>query len=105
MVEEKLKMSKSKIDMIKKNVCRGCRQDRYNHQGMCERPGIDAVVTSEKCWHLNPGNIHFDRRWKRYYCDAGDTDKCRESQETVRLGKKMIMHYKGYPVEVKVIRG
>ena len=32
--------------------CRGCYCDRYNHPGLCERPGIDAPVTSKKCWML-----------------------------------------------------
>lgn len=32
--------------------CYGCRDDRYNHPGLCERPGIDAPVTSSHCWHL-----------------------------------------------------
>ncbi len=35
-----------------KKHCRGCDQDRYNHKGVCERPGIDAPVTSESCWHI-----------------------------------------------------
>ena len=90
---------------IKSEVCPGCRQDRYNHKGMCERPGIDAPVICEKCWHMTPDNIQFDRRWRRYFCAAGDNDKCRESQATVRLEKKMTMHYKGYLVEVQTIRG
>lgn len=37
--------------MIKK-FCNGCYQDRYNHKRMCERPGIDAPVSSNECWHL-----------------------------------------------------
>lgn len=102
MEEKRLKRLEGKI---KNEVCPGCKQDRYNHKGMCERPGIDAPVISEKCWHMTPDNIHFDRRWKRYFCSAGDNDICRESQATVRSGKKMMMHYKGYLVEVQTVRG
>jgi hypothetical protein len=41
------------VDQCKK-LCVGCRQDRYNHKGVCERPGIDAPVTSDHCWSLEP---------------------------------------------------
>ncbi|MCK4668259.1 hypothetical protein KAU33_16020 [Candidatus Dependentiae bacterium] len=102
MAEKKFKIPEYRI---KREICPGCNQDRYNHKGMCERPGIDAPVTCERCWHMTPDNIQYDRRWKRYYCEAGDNDLCYESQETVRLGKKMIMHYNGYLVEVQVVRG
>lgn len=37
---------------MNKKHCVGCYQDRYNHKGMCERPGIDAVVVSNECWNL-----------------------------------------------------
>jgi hypothetical protein len=32
--------------------CVDCYNDRYNHPGLCERPGVDAPVTSEQCWRL-----------------------------------------------------
>lgn len=86
---------------IKEEVCRGCDHDRYNHKGMCERPGIDAPVISDRCWHMTPDNIEYDRRWKRYYCKAGITQRCKESRVTVEEGKKMEMHYNGYLVESK----
>ena len=56
---------KLNIPKIKQTVCRGCRQDRYNHKGMCERIGIDTTVTCDHCWHLTPEKIRYDRRWKR----------------------------------------
>ena len=37
--------------------CSGCDQDRYNHPGMCERPGIDAPVTSKACWNLKDAKL------------------------------------------------
>ena len=40
-----------------KSKCEGCEQDRYNHKGMCERPGIDAPVTSDECWHLKTAKL------------------------------------------------
>ena len=84
---------------IKMEVCPGCSHERYNCRGTCERPGIDAPVTCDRCWHMTPENIDYDRRWKRYYCKVGDTDRNTESQETVRLEKKMKMHFRGYLVE------
>ena len=41
-----------RLDKMNKSKCSGCYQDRYNHKGMCERPGIDAPVVSEECWYL-----------------------------------------------------
>lgn len=35
---------------MNKRHCIGCYLDRYNHSGMCERPGIDAPVVSKECW-------------------------------------------------------
>ena len=49
-----------------KKLCHGCRSDRYNHKGLCERPGIDAVVTSEYCWSLNPANALYCRAEKTW---------------------------------------
>lgn len=41
-----------KLD-TKKRDCVGCYNNRYNMgPGYCERPGVDAVVTSEYCWLL-----------------------------------------------------
>ena len=37
--------------------CGGCRDDRYNHPGTCERPGIDAPVTSKHCWSLDSAKL------------------------------------------------
>lgn len=37
--------------------CSGCRNDRYNHCGTCERPGIDAPVTSKQCWSLKSAKL------------------------------------------------
>lgn len=53
-MSEYIKVYKTKFtDSQKKKFCRGCYADRYNHPGMCERPGIDAVVTSKQCWSLS----------------------------------------------------
>lgn len=41
----------------KQKYCLGCRNDRYNHPGTCERPGIDAPVISKECWHLSNSKI------------------------------------------------
>jgi len=42
---------------MNKKHCDGCYNDRYNHKGMCERPGIDAPVTSDECWHLKTAKL------------------------------------------------
>ena len=42
---------------MNKSHCKGCYNDRYNHKGMCERPGIDAPVTSDECWHLEDAKL------------------------------------------------
>jgi hypothetical protein len=40
------------MSMKTSNYCLGCYNDRYNHPGTCERPGVDAPVTSKNCWSL-----------------------------------------------------
>lgn len=54
---------RKKIDQ----ACPGCRYDRYNHRGMCERPGIDAPVTSDECMFAERF-IKYNRMTKRYKC-------------------------------------
>ena len=54
--------------LIQRTVCPGCRQDRYNHPGLCERPGIDAPVTTTKCWHLDRETVTYDSSARRYVC-------------------------------------
>ena len=56
---------RSRLRMLSKKVCGGCRQDRYNHLGMCERPEIDAPVTSDLCWNAE-WCIKYNRKTKRY---------------------------------------
>jgi hypothetical protein len=42
----------------KKKLCSGCRNNRYNMgKGFCERPGIDAPVTSEECWSFKSAKV------------------------------------------------
>ncbi len=44
--------------MVKnKSMCIGCRNDRYNHPGTCERPGIDAPVTCKECWTYEEAKV------------------------------------------------
>lgn len=45
-----------------KDLCRGCPSDRYNHKGLCERPGIDHLVDSDKCWCLSLAKLEHIRR-------------------------------------------
>jgi hypothetical protein len=51
--EYKTKYSNSQ----KKKFCSRCYYDRYNYPGTCERPGIDAPVTSKQCWSLNNARV------------------------------------------------
>lgn len=42
----------------KKQLCVGCRNNRYNKgRGFCERPGIDAPVTCDECWHMGSARV------------------------------------------------
>ena len=62
--QEQSMRPRSKKDCTR--LCSGCRHDRYNHPGLCERPGIDAPVTSAFCWHLEPGRavwLKHEKRW------------------------------------------
>ena len=51
---------------VAQRFCPGCRQDRYNHKGMCERPGLDAPVTSEFCWNNDPAKAVYCRAEKKW---------------------------------------
>lgn len=66
-------MAKKVTDAELKRLCVGCRFDRYNYKGTCERPGIDAPVLCEKCWSLKPEHRIYCRRVKRYVmtCHTG----------------------------------
>lgn len=47
----------------KKKMCAGCRNNRYNMgRGYTERPGIDAVVTVDECWHLSSAKVVMKKR-------------------------------------------
>jgi hypothetical protein len=46
-----------------KKYCSRCRQDRYNHPGLCERPGIDAPVTSKECWMYKNAKVVLKEVW------------------------------------------
>ena len=56
-----------------KRLCSGCRNDRYNYKGTCERPGIDAVVNSDKCWSLGLDRVLYCRAKKTFVlpCHSG----------------------------------
>ena len=47
-------------------MCSGCRNNRYNFPGTCERPGIDAVVTSKQCWRYDDAVIVKKKRVSTY---------------------------------------
>ena len=47
----------------RKKFCSGCYYDRYNHPGLCERPGIDAPVTSKECWSLDGSKVVKKKVW------------------------------------------
>jgi len=57
-----------KRERFKREVCPGCRSQRYNYPGTCERPGIDSVVRSEYCWSMD--TISYDRKKKKWQCPA-----------------------------------
>lgn len=59
-------MARPKTIEEAKYLCSGCRDDRYNHKGLCERPGIDAPVTSDKCWSLELDKPVYNRSVRRW---------------------------------------
>lgn len=68
-------MSKPKTRMqVKSKLCAGCYNNRYNNKDTCERPGIDAVVTSNFCWFNDPRDAMYDRRAKEWKmpCHSGN---------------------------------
>lgn len=72
---------KPKTESDLKALCVGCYADRYNHKGMCERPGIDAPVTSDKCWSLSMDKLEHVRRGNErvYFL------RCNSAEWTYRL--------------------
>lgn len=44
-----------------KSMCGGCYNNRYNYTGTCERPGIDAVVTSKECWIYKSAKVEMKK--------------------------------------------
>jgi RNA polymerase sigma factor (sigma-70 family) len=82
------------VDWIKHNVCSGCRQDRYNMgRGYAERPGIDAPVMCDHCWHI-PNAIVYSRSKKRWYCTASDKEShwdLREHDAKVRKRRELLL--------------
>ncbi len=62
-----------RIRRIQREACPGCRNDRYNHPGMCERPGIDAVVTSAHCFSVP--HVKYDRKAKRFRCPVNTRER------------------------------
>ena len=51
-----------------KRLCSGCRDNRYNMgSGYRERPGIDAPVTCDHCWHLDPTKAVYNRACREWF--------------------------------------
>jgi len=82
------RMPRPKTKMQAKRLCVGCRNDRYNHPGMCERPGIDTPVTSEFCWDLNPEKALYCRGAKEWVMPCHSGVRQRWLTEWARTGKK-----------------
>ena len=53
---------------IMREACPGCPYQRYNMgKGYCERPGIDAEVNCDCCWHVD-SLPKYNRKTKRFEC-------------------------------------
>jgi hypothetical protein len=80
------------IEAIKK-LCYGCHSDRYNHKGLCERPGIDAPVTCKQCWSLSPDKVLYCRGAKKYVMSC-NSDRCQQwLAEWANTGRKPTWRY------------
>lgn len=77
----------------KKQHCRGCHQDRYNHKGMCERPGIDAPVVSEDCWLLKNAKLLYVRKLKVKVMSCHSDTYHQWLVEFAKTGKKPTWRY------------
>ena len=86
-------MPRPKTDSQRKKLCSGCYNNRYNYKGTCERPGIDAPVTSNKCWSLDPENVLYCRGANKWVmsCHSGNYQKF--LTEWARTGKKPTWRY------------
>jgi hypothetical protein len=60
-----------------KQLCKGCRNDRYNHPGTCERSGIDAPVVSDQCWLLRLDKMLYCRPMREWVmpCHSGQRER------------------------------
>lgn len=75
---------------VKYRLCGGCRNDRYNYPGTCERPGVDAPVTSQFCWSNDPARALYCRGAREWVmpCHTGTRQRwLREWAETGRRPK------------------
>jgi len=82
------------VEWVKRNVCAGCRDDRYNRGiGFVEREGIDAPVTCDKCWSLKPENIVYSRHAKKWYCRARSDHYSHWLADWDRTGRKPTWRY------------
>jgi len=85
-------MPRPKTIQAKKRLCSGCRNDRYNYRGMCERPGIDAVVTSDNCWSIDNDAVYC-RAMKKWAmpCHSGKYEQWITQYATT--GRKPVWDY------------
>jgi hypothetical protein len=61
-------MDQARRKRVLREACPGCRYNRYNMgKGYSERPGIDAAVTVDACWHVD-SLPKYDRKTKKYVC-------------------------------------
>ena len=76
------RMSVEWIQMVKHDVCPGCRDNRYNlGQGYRESEN-DAVVTCDYCWSL-PTLPYYNHSKKRWECH-GNFKRFGFSDEKIR---------------------
>lgn len=73
---------------VKRLLCGGCYQDRYNHPGLCERPGVDAPVTSRFCWNNDPAKAVYCRPRKAWVMPCHSDARKQWLAQWARTGRK-----------------
>jgi len=77
-----------------KRLCSGCRYNRYNMgKGLADRPGVDAPVAVDHCWHLDPGKALYCRGARRWVMPCHSDPREQWYAEWARTGRKPAWRY------------
>lgn len=87
-------MPRPKTKEETKRLCAGCRYERYNFgKGYVERPGIDAPVVTDYCWHLDPEKAVYCRGAKKWVMPCHSSLREQWYAEWAKTGRKPTWRY------------